>query len=97
MFSCVEPHQYVFQEGIEPSDCSDGIDNDDEGVTDCEDPKCEDSTDCGGDSGEQEDSGSVEVEDIDQLHISFWMMKRLASNSLSINENLFISIDCISI
>jgi len=51
-------------EGDEVGECSDEMDNDDNGLVDCEDPGCEDSTECDGDAFVDRDGdGSPDEED----------------------------------
>ena len=48
-------------EGDQPGECSDGEDNDADGLLDCTDPSCWNSTECGGDDdtgGDDDDTGS---------------------------------------
>ncbi len=58
-------------EGVEPGECSDGADNDGDGLYDCDDPDCAGSSDCDdptSDTDEDTEDTDTEVEDTDD----FW-------------------------
>jgi hypothetical protein len=44
-------------EGDQPGECSDGADNDQDGLFDCDDPDCFGAPDCGGDDDDDDDDG----------------------------------------
>lgn len=57
-----EPVPFFFGEGPDGLTCSDGLDNDADGLTDCDDPGCAGSEACGGPGP---DIGDVDVRDAD--------------------------------
>lgn len=44
-------------EGDEPGECTDGADNDQDGLFDCDDPNCAGSPDCAADDDDDEEEG----------------------------------------
>ena len=50
-------------EGNEPGECSDGADNDSDGLFDCDDPGCEGSADCPGDDDDDDDDSADDDDD----------------------------------
>jgi len=56
-------------EGDEAGECSDGVDNDQDGTTDCDDEGCATATDCAGDddddAGDEDDAGDDDTGDDD--------------------------------
>ena len=53
-------------EGMTPGDCSDGADNDGDGLFDCNDDGCEGAPDC---NGESDDTGTSEDENLDPADV----------------------------
>ena len=55
-------------EGREPGECTDGADNDADGLYDCEDPDCERAPDCDPDQAEEETEDPCEGYDYDDFY-----------------------------